>query len=808
MDPERWREISDLAALAAEASPERRGALLLSRPDLREEVESLLRYLAEDSGPLDQPVVAAPEPNPYAGRRIGRWEILRELGRGGMGVVLLARRDEPDFEQLAAIKVSRISFQSESFARRFQEERRILAMLEHPNIARLLDGGVAEDGTPYLVMQYVEGVPLSDYCAAHRLDFRARIELLLQVCAAVQYAHENLVVHRDIKPGNVLVDSKGQPILLDFGTARLLDPEGGTGITATAMPAITARYASPEQVDGRAGSIRSDVYSLAVILYELLTGEWPYEAESDSVLSVLRAVAEQEPIRPSRRRGDAAHRKFLAGDLDAIVLKALAKQPERRYGSVQQFAADLRRRLENQPVEARNPTRLYRMRLFLRRHRVAALAALFFVAGLTASTVYSLRQAQVAERERERAVQVAMFLEQLLGASPRGGVSALATGGRELKVVDVIEQAAARVGEEFRNSPDIEVGLRSTIASALMALGDRDKAAPHVARAVELAEKLYGDNHQMTARALTARGRLRMAAGDYKGAQVDLERTLAFYQASRNPDIAFQHSLLAEAYFRQADLQAARHHFEEALRAMRAKYGDAHITTATMISNLGVVTDDAGDAAAAEKYFAEAATTLRALPGPPGNLVFPLNGLSRAHFFRREYAQALALSNEAHQHALKTAGPRHPNTVVPALQAALIRAHQGDREAEPAARDTLAVVRTVFPANHIEVARGLTVLGRILILNGKSSEAVPLLREAYGIARKVFVKDNWRPAESRLFLGAALAMFGRMEEARAELEAAHREMSAALPSTHPRVVEATHVRERCLAARTGRPCTL
>lgn len=807
MDPERWREISDLAALAAEARPEQRGALLLSRPDLREEVESLLRYLAEDSGPLDQPVIAAPEPSPFAGRRIGRYEVLRELGRGGMGVVLLARRDEPDFDQLVAIKMSRISFQSESFARRFQEERRILAMLEHPNIARLLDGGVAEDGTPYLVMQYVEGVPLNDYCKTNHLDPRARIRLFLQLCDAVQYAHENLIVHRDIKPGNVLVDSKGQPILLDFGTARLLDPESGTGITATAMPALTARYASPEQVEGRAGSIRSDVYSLAVVSYELLTGEWPYEAESDSVPSVLRAVAEQEPIRPSRR-GDAARRKFLAGDLDAILLKALHKQPERRYGSVQQFAADLRRRLENQPVEARNPTTLYRMRLFLRRHRVAALAALFFVAGLTASTVYSLRQAREAEKEREKAVQVAMFLEQLLGASPKGGVSALATGGRELKVVDVIEQAAARVGDEFKNSPDIEIGLRSTIGSALMALGDRDKAAPHVARALTLAERLYGDNHQATARALTARGRLRMAAGDYKGAQADFERTLAFYKASRNPDIAFQHSLLAEAYFRQADLQSARHHFEEALRAMRAKYGDAHITTATMISNLGVVADDAGDAAAAEKHFAEAAKVLRALPGPPGNLVFPLNGLSRAHFFRREYAQALALANEAHQHALKTAGPRHPNTIVPPLQAALIRAHQGDREAEKAARDTLAVARTLFPASHIEIARGLTVLGRILILNRKSSEAVPPLREAYGIARKVFAKDNWRPAESRLFLGAALSMLGRMEEARAELDAAHREMSAVLPATHPRVVEAARVREQCLAAKAGQPCTL
>lgn len=806
MNPERWKEISDLAALAAEAGPGERGALLLSRPDLRAEVESLLRYLDEESGPLDRPVVIPP--SSFEDRRIGQYRIVRELGRGGMGVVLLAQREGAGFEQLVAIKLSRISFQSEFYTLRFQEERRILARLEHPNIARLLDGGVAEDGTPYLVMQFVEGTPLNDYCTAHQLDLDARIKLVLQICEAVQYAHENLIVHRDLKPGNILVTPKGVPVLLDFGTARLLDPESGTGATVTALPVITARYASPEQIHGRAGSIRSDVYSLAVVLYELMTGEWPYEAESNAVPSLLRAVAEQQPIRPSRRCATSSGRKFLAGDLDAILIKALDKQPERRYGSVFEFASDLLRRLRNEPVQARNPTRLYRAKLFLRRHRAAAAAALLFVIGLTASSVYSLRQRRIADREREKAVQVAMFLEQLLGASPKGGVSALATGGRELKVVDVIERAASRVGDEFRSSPDIEVGLRSTIASALMALGDRAKAAPHVARAVELAERLYGDEHAATVRALTARGRLRMAAGDYKGAQSDLERTLAWYARVKHPEIAFQHSLLGEAYYRQADLASARRQFEEALKRMREKFGDDHITTATMISNLAVITDDGGDAAAAGNYFEEAARVLRALPGPPGNLVYPLIGLSRAHFFRGEFTAAESLANEALQHALKTAGPRHPNTMVPALQVALIRAHQGHAGAERTARETVAIQRSIFPAGHIEVSRGLTTLARILILGGKSSQAVPLLEEAYGIARKVFPKQNWRPAESQLFLGAALAMTGRSEEAQRNLEEAVREMSAVLPESHPRVVEAVRIRTQCLTPMAKRPCTI
>jgi tetratricopeptide (TPR) repeat protein/tRNA A-37 threonylcarbamoyl transferase component Bud32 len=741
-------------------------------------------------------------------RRIGeRYELGEVIGRGGMATI--HRATDIRLEREVAVKLLKPEVTADpDLAQRFRREALAATVLRHPNIVACLDTGTDGD-QPYLVMELVDGEDLAARLRrGGRLAPWAAARIGLDVARALGVAHVRGIVHRDIKPGNILVDSRGQPILLDFGTARLLEPESESGTTATVMPVITARYASPEQVDGRAGSIRSDVYSLAVILYELMTDQWPYEGESGTVSSVLRAVAEQQPIRPSRRCVDATSRKFLAGDLDAILVKALDKQSERRYGSVLQFAGDLRKRLDNQPVEARNPTNLYRTRLFLRRHRVGAAAAVLFVSGLTASTAYSFRQARVADRERAKAVHVVMFLEQLLGASPKGGISALVTGGRELKVVDVIEQAAARVGEEFKNSPDIEVGLRTTISSALMALGDREKATPHVARAVELAERLYGDDNVVTARTLTARGRLRMAAGDYKGAQSDLHRSLAWYASVRHPEIAFQHSLLGEAYYRQADLTSARGQFEEALRAMRAKFGDHHVTTATMISNVGVVTDDAGDAVAAEKYFEAAASVLRALPGPPGNLVHPLIGLSRSHFFRREYDKAGALANEAHQHALKTAGPRHPNTTVPALQLALIRAHQGDASAEMAARATVSLLRSLFPANHIEISRGLTTLGRILILRGKSSEAIHLLREAYDIARSVFPKQNWRPAESQIFIGAALAMAGKTAEAQQILDGALSEMSAVLPESHPRVVEASQIRTRCLAPLTARPCTL
>jgi serine/threonine-protein kinase len=806
MDSKRWKEISDLAAVAAETGPEEREALLRARPELRAEVESLLRYLDEDSGPLDRPP-ALEGGGGYAGQRIGAYRVIRELGRGGMGVVLLAERDDPSLAQQVAIKLTRVSFQSEFYARRFLDERQILATLEHPNIARLLDGGVTEDGTPYLVMQYVDGVPLQQWAEAKTASFRERIEVMLKICAAVAYAHENLVVHRDLKPGNLLVTAAGEPMLLDFGTARLLEPAEQTGTTQTSLPMLTARYASPEQVAGMAGSARSDVYSLGVILYELLTGEWPYETENESVPALLRAVSEREPRRPSRVAKQAAASRQLAGDLDAILLKALEKAPERRYGAVLQFADDLRRHLAHEPVEARVPTVAYRAGRFLRRHALASTAAALAVFSLAGATAYSVRQAAIAEQEREKAVQVAMFLEQLLGASKKGGVSALATGGSELKVVDVIEAAASTVGEEFRESPDIEVGLRSTIGSALMALGENKKARPHVERAVELSERLYGDNHAATTRALSARGRLRMAEGNYAGAQADLERTVAWHRATNSQDISFQHSLLAEAYFRQGDLQGARRNFEEALKAMRAQFGDKHITTATMISNLGVVTDDAGDAAAAERHFAEAAAILRELPGPPANLLFPLGGLQRAYFFRGDYRQARIICEEAYAHARKTSGERSLSAIVPAMNLALVKAHLGDADAESLAGETVGVARERYPPRHIEISRSLTTYGRILIALGKPAQAEPLLREAADIARGVFAKDNWRPAESRVFLGASLAQQGKAEEAARVLRDGLREMNAVLPATHPRVLEAQRIHDRCLAGPAA-GCTL
>ena len=430
MTPERWQQIKNIFQQALEQETGRCAEFLDHAcgddAELRREVESLLREDEGATNPLDKPLsqiaaslLPAEQHSSMLGRRIGVYRLTGLIGQGGMGAVYRAARDDQQYQKEVAIKLVKGGLGPDFALQRFRRERQILARLEHPNIARLLDGGTTEEGWPYLVMEKIDGQTISEYCEANSLSMQQRLELFRFVCAAVQYAHQNLIIHRDIKPSNILVTNDGVPKLLDFGIAKLLDPEqslntAGTdpGQTATAMRVMTPAYASPEQARGEPVTTSTDIYSLGVVLYELLTNQRPYQIKGNSFAEIERAICSTEPEKPSaavrqNSTGQIKLSRQLAGDVDNIVLMAMRKEPERRYVSVEQFSEDIRRHLDGLPVNARQDTVHYRAGKFVRRHRWGVMASVLIALLLIGGAAFSSYQARRAERRFQQVRKLA-----------------------------------------------------------------------------------------------------------------------------------------------------------------------------------------------------------------------------------------------------------------------------------------------------------------------------------------------------------------------------------------------------------------
>ncbi|HEU4597039.1 MAG TPA: protein kinase [Pyrinomonadaceae bacterium] len=535
MTPDTWKEIKRIFDAAVELAPPERHVFLDSAcpdPAARREVERMLAADPDtslDESPLSH--FAFDEPSRLVGTRAGRYRLTGEIARGGMGVVFAAVRDDGEFQQKVAVKLIKSGLQTETIARRFRHERQILASLEHPHIARLLDGGVTEDGLPFYVMEFVEGVPIDAYCRARDLSLDARLELFRQVCAAVSYAHRRLIVHRDLKPSNILVTDAGEAKLLDFGIAKVITHGDGNGgrETATQLGLMTPDYASPEQFRGEQVTTATDVYSLGVVLYQLLTGELPYDLTGLRLDEMLRLVCETEPPRPSRmmtggrsesagsefetrplegqergKRGSGANPQSLKGDLDNIVLKALKKEPERRYESVEQFSEDVRRYLEELPISARPDTFSYRASKFVKRNRVGVLAASLVFLALIAGIVGTTYQARAARRERERAEKRFEQVRKLANNVVFKYHDAIAdlpgaTATREMLVKDALEYLD-NLSQDAQDNPSLAQELALTYlkignvqGEAYRAnLGDSAGALVSYRKSVEILEGLVG----------------------------------------------------------------------------------------------------------------------------------------------------------------------------------------------------------------------------------------------------------------------------------------------------------------------------
>ncbi len=776
--------------------------------DLRAELESLLLALDRAGDFLESPAVAStgaaaavladtargPSPS-LVGRSIGPYRIVHELGHGGMGVVYLGARDDEAFEKLVAIKVVQNAGYRPTLLRRFDEERRILAALDHPNVARLLDAGTTADGLPYVVMEYVEGEPIDAWCRERGLSIRQRLELFRQVCAAVQYSHQRLVVHRDIKAGNILVDAQGTPKLLDFGIAKMLAPgPDGLATTHTALRALTPESASPEQVRGEPVTVSTDVYSLGVLLYHLLTRRSPYAGRPTSEAEIVRAICEEQPVRPSDAVRDApalagaedaraAARRLgreLRGDLDLIVLKALRKEPERRYASVEQLAADIERHLAGLPVRAAPDSWSYRAGKFLRRRRLAAAVVAAAAIATLAGAGVSLHQARIARRERASAEQRFDMVRRLAHAVIFDFNEALepvpgSTAARKLVVAKAIEYLDGLL----RQQPG-DRALLAELADAYLRVGDvqGDPSRPNLGDAAGALDS-YGHALEIYER---------LAAGDPS--------------AGNRSGLAAAHRAVGWQLWARGEAREARSHFEEAIRlyaaALAADPGNPKFrqSTADCQYLLGQVELRQGHLTSAAAEFARALRLYDSiLAGEPKD---PAARRGRAISYMKlgdtqpTAEQALAWYRKAASALDDLAADRSARADAPRLAAlAALRIAEGLEDASPREGETFATraIAHLKPAVVADPSNAQTrgdlgyaelVLGQNLKRQGRRREAADALTSATQLLEGRLAANPTSSEDHRL-LGIARLELGELAAARNDVPAALRSYEAARP---------------------------
>ncbi|MFO1317179.1 MAG: serine/threonine-protein kinase [Burkholderiales bacterium] len=640
---------------------------------------ALAERLAEQDGAVRGPAAFA------AGAVVGRYRLLRELGAGGMGVVWLAEGTDGHLKRAVALKLPLAVVRNRAQGGRFARERDILASLAHPNIARLYDAGVTGDGQPYLALEYVEGEPLPAWCDARRLPLRERLALFRDVLRAVAYAHANLVVHRDLKPSNILVTADGDVKLLDFGIAKLVTDGGGaaTELTRIAGSAHTPAYASPEQVASAPVSTATDVYSLGVILYELLCGARPYRPANASQSALEDAILHQEPSAPSAAAGDEAAatrgagtaRRLaaaLAGDLDTIALKALKKRPDERYPTVAALAADLERHLAGEPIEARADSAWYRARKFVARNRVAVGAAALVAVSLVAGMSVALWQAQAARAEAERANAVQQFMLELFRAN--SGDQTDPQRARRTTARELLDIGAARIREAFEGQPDVRIGVLDTLGRLYFELGLWTEAGELAAQWVALLRQTHGDRDPRLAAALVdlAEALDRREAPAPDAIRPPLAQAEAILDAAgddRSLLRARLHAVAAE-HFSTGALPTARAHAERAVAVYRAHHpGDPGLPAALAV--LASIELRQGEWTAAQATIRQGLAAARTLRISEFRLVLLLRRAGEIHAFVDDVAEADALLREAVAVSARVNGPQHPTTV--GVQRALLR---------------------------------------------------------------------------------------------------------------------------------------
>lgn len=777
VSPELWRRAEVVFETALDQSPAQRGAFVRrvcgEDGELRAAVESLLAFDSEEqeADAAEGRLLSAipPAPSPWSGRRVGRYKILHPIGEGGMSRVFLAERAEGDIEQRVALKLIQETSRPAAL-RLFRRERQILARLQHPNIARFLDGGTTEEGASYAVLEYVEGTALTAYCDARRLGIRPRLELFLKACSAVQYAHQSLIVHCDLKPGNVLVSDEGEPKLLDFGIAKLLDLPAPrlAGATTTGERFLTPSYASPEQIEGRAVTMATDVYSLGVILYELLTGCLPHDLRQVSAAEAAKILA-LGPRPPSERMRvangprhdedtDVAARaaarsttstrlgRHLKGDLDNIVGCCLRYEPRHRYTSVERLVEDLQRHLQGLPIRARPPHLAYRLGKFVRRHAFSVAAAFIAVVALTAFVVGTVFRAErvaherdLARRAQREAEQVTRFLTdafRLASTYQRADLGRSAS--EEVTVRQVLEYSAERVDRELAEQPLLRARLLNTIGLVYGDLGFIEEGVMHLREALAIRRRLLGDGQPEVVESLNSLGRLLIDHGRFNEAEPLLREALA--AARQRHDLEAQRaaslSSLGLLVMSKGEYADAEPLLWEALAAHRSLESPEPRPLSETLLNLGGVLRLQGKLEEAEPLLREAVDILdRATGEEHPEMAAAQHELGWVLARKGDYDAAEPLLRRALATGRELLGPEHPDSLALLGSWGDFLAYRGDYPAaEPVLRELLETDRRIKGAQHPDVVHDLNGLALAVWQQGKLEAAEPLLREAVAIA--------------------------------------------------------------------------
>ncbi len=755
MDTERWHRVEQIFHLALDRPAVDRPSLVRALCGGDEELyREVMELLDADEAPhslLEGRAIDAvdlPGGTLAEGTIVGSYRVVGTIGTGGMGAVYLAERADGLFEQRVALKLIKRGMDSESILARFHSERRILARLQHPNIASLLDGGVTDDGLPFFTMEYVDGQPITQYCDERHLTIEDRLDLFQDVCAAVQYAHANLVVHRDLKPSNIFVTTDGHVKLLDFGIARVMD-DSDDGLTRSGQRVMTPAYASPEQVRGAPVTTASDVYSLGVVLYELLCGCHPHRDTTSTPAELERAIAETPAERPSRflSRVDtvgsegtqpsvesiaqARHiapqrlRRRLEGDLDNICLVALRKEPERRYASVSRLLDDIRSHLSGRPVSARPDTVRYRFGKFVRRNRVGVAAAAALVVLVTALTVvYTSRLAHERDRARleaEKAAQVSTFLGSLFEAA-----DPYQSRGKSITARDLLDKGRDRVHKELADQPDVLADMLTTIGKAYGNLAVYDDARSALLESLELRKKLGTDRETGAVETMETLASFENEMGLYDDAEARARRALDL--ARGLPD-----------------------------RSLHA----------TGLSTLATTVDYQGHFDEAEKYFRESMNEWRGIQGPRSkDASIVMNNLALLLHEESRYAEADTLYREALSIQEEAYGKIHPETSTTRYNYAQLLGDEGRLDdAKAMWAEVLATDRQLYPEGHPYIAFSLSAYGKLLSRIGDFKEAEKLQREALDIRRAYHGDEHPDVAYSLGALGRVLYEEGRYDEA-------------------------------------------